>query len=402
LAQDSTGEAPRCPRGLFSSYSTAARLMATAQDTAPNPVRQVWAHNVMQEMHLLQMIIQQEKFTFAAIDTEFPGVVLKAPEGLDWWSAKWEEVRSNADNLRLIQFGLALSNEAGKPPPGCGVWQFNFSFDEDCDLCAKESIALLRSNGCDFRSHKQQGIDPYLFGELLVQSGLVLNENVKWISFHGGYDFAYLVKVLQGPGETLPPRIDDMLSLVELFFPKRCDIKYLLRDQYRGGLQGLAQQLRAPNSLAHQAGHDAILTRDVFFRLGVDKTRRAFDSRGEDFGRILGLGASTDGSTDPSATRSSVSPALWRHARAQWAETAAQLRLQREAWTPTSAYIAQPYGWSADAAWQPARTQGTTYWSPQPAQRHWRDGWGTESWGAGSHWGVMSQPSFSAGGELVY
>ena len=39
-----------------------------------------------------------------------------------------------------------------------------------------------------------------------------------------------------------------------------------------------------------QAGHDAILTRDVFFRLGVDKTRRAFDSRGEDFGRILGLG----------------------------------------------------------------------------------------------------------------
>ena len=42
----------------------------------------------MQEMHLLHMILQQEKFTFAAIDTEFPGVVLKAPEGLDWWSAK--------------------------------------------------------------------------------------------------------------------------------------------------------------------------------------------------------------------------------------------------------------------------------------------------------------------------
>ena len=44
--------------------------------------------------------------------------------------------------------------------------RFNFSFDEDCDLCAKESIALLRSNGCDFRSHKQQGIDPYLCAEL--------------------------------------------------------------------------------------------------------------------------------------------------------------------------------------------------------------------------------------------
>ena len=38
-------------------------------------------------------------------------------------------------------------------------------------------------------------VDAVRFGELLVQSGLVLNENVKWISFHGGYDFAYLVKV---------------------------------------------------------------------------------------------------------------------------------------------------------------------------------------------------------------
>ena len=44
-------------------------------------------------------------------------------EEVTLYACRWEEVRSNADNLRLIQFGLALSNEAGKPPPGCGVWQ---------------------------------------------------------------------------------------------------------------------------------------------------------------------------------------------------------------------------------------------------------------------------------------
>ena len=34
------------------------------------------------------------------------------------------------------------------------------------------------------------------FGELMITSGLVLMDNVRWISFHGGYDFGYLLKLL--------------------------------------------------------------------------------------------------------------------------------------------------------------------------------------------------------------
>ena len=34
------------------------------------------------------------------------------------------------------------------------------------------------------------------FGELMMMSGLVLTDEVKWISFHGSYDFAYLLKTL--------------------------------------------------------------------------------------------------------------------------------------------------------------------------------------------------------------
>jgi len=39
----------------------------------------------------------------------------------------------------------------------------------------------------------QEGIDPNAFAELMLISGLVLMDNVKWLSFHSGYDFGYLV-----------------------------------------------------------------------------------------------------------------------------------------------------------------------------------------------------------------
>ena len=34
------------------------------------------------------------------------------------------------------------------------------------------------------------------FAELLISSGCVLNDEVTWISFHSGYDFGYLMKIL--------------------------------------------------------------------------------------------------------------------------------------------------------------------------------------------------------------
>jgi len=85
-------------------------------------VRQVWAHNVVQEFHLISMVVEQGKHRFASIDTEFPGFVYKANDGLDFWTKQWDTLRLNVDNLRLIQFGLALADENGNPPPGlaCG------------------------------------------------------------------------------------------------------------------------------------------------------------------------------------------------------------------------------------------------------------------------------------------
>ncbi len=55
-------------------------------------------------------------------------------------------------------------------------------------------IFKLQNSGIQFEKHEQEGIDPIAFAELMLISGLVLMENVKWLSFHSGYDFGYLVK----------------------------------------------------------------------------------------------------------------------------------------------------------------------------------------------------------------
>jgi hypothetical protein len=44
--------------------------------------------------------------------------------------------------------------------------------------------------------NEARGIDVQRFGELLMSSGIVLNEDIRWITFHSGYDFGYLLKVI--------------------------------------------------------------------------------------------------------------------------------------------------------------------------------------------------------------
>jgi hypothetical protein len=43
--------------------------------------------------------------------------------------------------------------------------------------------------------NEARGINVQHFGELLMSSGIVLNDEIRWITFHSGYDFGYLLKV---------------------------------------------------------------------------------------------------------------------------------------------------------------------------------------------------------------
>lgn len=231
-------------------------------------IRNVWAENVEEEMRNIREVV--EKYPYVAMDTEFPGVIAKPVTEAYTSDYHYKSLKVNVDLLKIIQLGLSFADENGNLCKECPCWQFNFAFDLDGDMFAQDSIDLLVHSGISFQDHATHGIDPQLFGELLMVSGLVLDDRVKWISFHSGYDFAYLFKILTT--QDMPSDEKSFFELLKIYFPTVYDIKYMtsLLDGHRflGGLQKLADDLGCQRLGAeHQAGSDSLLTMDAFFAL---------------------------------------------------------------------------------------------------------------------------------------
>lgn len=101
-------------------------------------------------------------------------------------------------------------------------------------------------------------------------SGLVLDDRVKWVTYHAGYDFAYLLKILTT--KDLPADEKGFFEILKVYFPTIYDIKYMTSvcdgQRFMGGLQRLADGLGCQRLGAeHQAGSDSLLTKDAFFAL---------------------------------------------------------------------------------------------------------------------------------------
>jgi CCR4-NOT transcription complex subunit 7/8 len=90
-------------------------------------------------------------------------------------------------------------------------------------MFAEDSIELLKTSGIDFQKFDELGIDVHYFGELMMMSGLVLNEDVKWVSFHSSYDFGYLLKTLTC--RELPLDEPGFMDLLHTYFPCIYDVK---------------------------------------------------------------------------------------------------------------------------------------------------------------------------------
>lgn len=54
-------------------------------------------------------------------------------------------------------------------------------------------------------------------------SGIVLMDNINWLSFHSGYDFGYLLKLLTD--KNLPLEENDFFESLRLYFPTVYDVK---------------------------------------------------------------------------------------------------------------------------------------------------------------------------------
>jgi CCR4-NOT transcription complex subunit 7/8 len=102
----------------------------------------------------------------------------------------------------------------------------------------------------------------------MMTSGLVLNPDIRWVTFHSSYDFAYLLRLLTCL--PLPATETEFFDLLSLYFPTLYDIKYLMKscENLQGGLQKVADQLQLSRiGSAHQAGSDSLLTLAVFFKM---------------------------------------------------------------------------------------------------------------------------------------
>ncbi|XP_054269291.1 CCR4-NOT transcription complex subunit 7 [Macrosteles quadrilineatus] len=254
-------------------------------------IRDVWNHNLHEEFRTIRHVVQ--KYTFVAMDTEFPGVVAR-PIGEFRSTAdyQYQLLRCNVDLLRIIQLGLTFLDDSGKTPPGYTTWQFNFKFNLSEDMYAQDSIDLLQNSGIQFKKHEEDGIDPFEFAALLMTSGVVLMDNIKWLSFHSGYDFGYLLKLLTD--SNLPQDEGEFFELLRLYFPVVYDVKYLMKSckNLKGGLQEVADQLELQRvGPQHQAGSDSLLTgmaffkmREMFFEDNIDDQKYC--------GHLYGLGTS--------------------------------------------------------------------------------------------------------------
>lgn len=233
---------------------------------ANDPIKNVWRENVEEEMANIRHLI--DRYNYVAMDTEFPGVVAK-PIGSfkSQTSFAYQQLRCNVDILNIIQLGISISDENGKRPERTHTWQFNFQFSLESDMYSQESIDLLVQAKINFKDHTKHGIDIRKFGDLLTTSGLVMSNKIVWVSFHSAYDFAYLIKVLTG--NLMPEREDDFYKFMNILFPTFYDFKYLLQttDHLRKGLQEISNDLGlVREGTAHQAGSDALLTSQAFFR----------------------------------------------------------------------------------------------------------------------------------------
>ncbi|KAL0087596.1 ribonuclease H-like domain-containing protein [Phycomyces blakesleeanus] len=257
-------------------------------------IKEVWAENLEKEMAYLRDLV--EDYPYLAMDTEFPGVVAR-PIGTFRTSSDYhyQTLRCNVDLLKIIQLGVTFADQYGNLPSNVCTWQFNFKFNLADDMYAQDSIELLTKSGIDFKRHEDYGIDVEHFGELLMSSGFVLLDDVKWISFHSGYDFGYLLKVLTC--SAMPADEAEFFDLLRTYFPCIYDIKYLMKSckNLKGGLQDIADDLQVARiGPQHQAGSDSLLTCTTFFKM----RQMFFEDRIDDqkyLGYLYGLRCSPNG-----------------------------------------------------------------------------------------------------------
>ena len=210
-----------------------------------------------------------DEYNYIGMDTEFPGTVFHVENMTE--DFYYKSLKKNVDKLKLIQLGITLTNDKGEYPNNSPyhTWQFNLEFDKDTELYKDESMDMLKKCGINFDKLKKKGIKHNIFAQYFMVSNLVLNPDVHWVSFHGSYDFGYLLKLLIN--SDLPQTEDEFVNKLNLYFINFYDIRVMVKDNdnlFKKSLKRLAEMLEVRREgQEHQAGSDSMVTIDVFFKL---------------------------------------------------------------------------------------------------------------------------------------
>jgi CCR4-NOT transcription complex subunit 7/8 len=230
-------------------------------------IKDVYSHNLEIEIKKISELL--DKYPVVSIDTEFPGIIYQDNSGQCTPEIIYSYLKKNVDQLKIIQLGITLSDANGNYPSDVNTWQFNFDFNVEKERANIESINLLVSSGINFDSLCRYGISVSKFSEAIMCSGLILNDNITWITFHGSYDLAYFLKIITGLN--IPETVEAFMSDLEIYFCNFYDIRHLVKDDLNGyklSLNKLAYDLgieRTGNT--HQAGSDSWVTSGVFTKV---------------------------------------------------------------------------------------------------------------------------------------
>lgn len=162
-------------------------------------------------------------------------------------------MRSNVDFLNPIQIGVSMCDANGnKPEDGPSTWQFNFHFDEGQEMMSSESFELLQKSGINFDNHLNNGIDMFEFSQLMIDSGLLMDDSITWITYHAAYDFGFLVNILTN--NCMPNNREDFEWWVHRFLPNFYDLNLICKviQDFRQQQQQQQPQQQQPQQQPQQ------------------------------------------------------------------------------------------------------------------------------------------------------
>uniref|UniRef100_H2ZSD7 poly(A)-specific ribonuclease n=1 Tax=Latimeria chalumnae TaxID=7897 RepID=H2ZSD7_LATCH len=196
---------------------------------ASQVICEVWNSNLEREMTKIREIIHTYNYIAMNVST-----IGDCERQRNWWLATLDYrgqgggvLKCCPDLSQFSQVSLYIQNIVSSAQINFNSF-FNVFISNREDMYSQDSIDLLANSGLQFEKHDEEGIDTLHFAELLMTSGVVLCDSVKWLSFHSGYDFGYLVKLLTNTH--LPEEEHDFFHILTLFFPSIYDVKYLMKS----------------------------------------------------------------------------------------------------------------------------------------------------------------------------